>query len=274
MVFLIAFTIISYFHVDFIPVLQDSSEIVTANKALQLKDLNDYDYQHVVKIEMEHSFGSGVIIAPDLILTNYHVLYQTEENKKAENPNYKIKVLVSGENKANYTASLVNRFPLYKEAERLLTKDRFNLTAYYSDIAILKLDRPIISAKIKKLPSKPIDLDYFKKQTIQTAGYPGTVQNKDVTVLSVYGAKGPVKSVKTIFNRPTFMLETEVAGGMSGSPVIVDNKVVGLINSSRTEFNGEFKLQGFASGLLFDQETLDKIRQTAAEQSDYAYFLE
>jgi V8-like Glu-specific endopeptidase len=184
-----------------------------------------YPYDTVVRItgvlDGVEWFGSGVLIAPDEVLTASHVVYHQGEGTISEitvTPGYNDATAPYSSATANY----IHYFPV-QDADDLISEVQSQ-----DDIAVLHLTTSFSSLGTMGLLS-----DYAGGQ-VNVTGYP----------VSANGAQ--VQSTQTVVQDPLYTLldGTAIGQGSSGGPVWVDGsagpQVVGVVSSGSLGGPGYF----------------------------------
>lgn len=205
---------------------QSESSVVSSNLEAIIGEDNQYKvldtqaspYQAVVHLELHFNAGiadgTGVLIAPDLVLTVAHNVFLRSSGEWAN------KVIVTpaknGETApyGSFTGKHFYMFRNYPTAKGVERRE--------NDVAIIKLDTPVAT----EVGYLPLATDVSETENLQIAGYPADTESK---FGYMYTAFGPISSMtdKTV----THLVDTE--RGNSGSPILNSSlQVVGLQSSA------------------------------------------
>lgn len=213
--------------------------IVGRDDQYRIKNTKVNPYRKVVRLYMKYSdgtyVGSGTLIAPDLVLTAAHNVYNTSTRKWASKV-----VAVPGQNGnstpyGTYTASNYFILRKYKMAGS-------NAAQFQQDVAVVKLSRKV-SSKVGYLG---VSTGGYTGQRVQVTGYPSYSASKSDYMYTMFGKLG-----RRDGNLFYYTIDTE--GGQSGGPVLNNkNQVVGVhvlshsyrYNRNKSDYNGARRVDG------------------------------
>jgi V8-like Glu-specific endopeptidase len=166
-------------------------------------------------------FGSGFLIAPNLVLTAAHVVYSTSTGLGSE-----VEV-TAGQGTASAvqtTGTVIGYNPI------VVNNSMENEQSAQTDFALVRLDQPITNFPTMSLAAG------FSGGTVTIAGYPAS-------------AAGEVSQTQTVTLDPNYamLIGTPTGQGSSGGPLWVDNssgtpEAVGMVTmgDTSTQYNVQF----------------------------------
>lgn len=192
--------------------------IIGEDNQFKITDTQTNPYQAIVHLELHFNQGiadgTGVLIAPNLVLTVAHNVFLRSSGEWAN----KIVVTPAKDGDVapygSYTAQHYYMFRNYPTARGIERRE--------NDVAIIKLDTPVPT----EVGYLPLATDVSETEILQVLGYPADTASK---FGYMYAAFGPISSMtdKTI----THLVDTE--RGNSGSPLLNStNQIVGLQSSA------------------------------------------
>ena len=193
------------------------------------------------------TMGTGFLVGPDALLTNYHVLRAVIENQSPANAvrfRFDYRVLANGVESQGILASLhptdwkIDDSP-YTEAEAKDKPDAANPTADQLDYALVKLDRPVGNE-----PLNPAAPDLLRGWITIPTTAPAITPNMPILILQHPNAE-PLKLafdtegvLKIYENGTRVRYATNTEGGSSGSPCFdVNWNLVALHHYGDPAFN-------------------------------------
>lgn len=176
-----------------------------SSKSFSTEDIVSMTEHAVVTVLAGDGVGSGFVVAPNIVATNYHVI--------ADDDGDRISCFfssASGDKRGPFAARLVAEEPK-------------------ADLALLRIECEV----------KPIQLadnaNFRRGQDVVAIGTPALFNGQDILPNAI--TRGVVSSQHDLFGEPRYQLSMAINPGNSGGPVIgLDGKVVGVVVSkSRTE---------------------------------------
>lgn len=188
--------------------------IIGRDDQFRVNNTKAFPYRTVVHLEMEYAdgayIGSGVLIAPNLVLTVAHNLYNQKTKTWARNV-----IATPGQSGAyqpygQYVASNYYILRTYKTEGQQIPSNY--------DIAVIRLNRNV-PASVGYLP---VSQSLRSGERVQIPGYPAAT---DAKVGDMYTSFGNITSLNSVLIE--HHVDTE--GGNSGSPILnARNEVVGV----------------------------------------------
>lgn len=152
----------------------------------------------VVRIKDGYAYGTGFIVASDLILTNYHVI---ADGSDVVSKNIEIETYAGETMRATYVSGDAR-----------------------ADVALIKTEKPIKNAAIAKLASEPTRIG----EPVVTIGHPSSNKAWTATV-GVYYTSEP-----NLYNVESGLYSLPSIGGVSGSPIFnMQGEVVAMVYGAR-----------------------------------------
>lgn len=229
---------------------------------IEAKDIENSKYNLVVPITRRDKnnskiyCGTGFIVGPNTVLTNKHIT-DTDPDDHILNPEKELFVEL---NKNGTTTTF--------EIDKIIPFD--NTDGVYG-IEGINVDLSVIQVKPKDGKNLSDSFGSFEiaaleeiqkikvGDTIEYAGYPMLKQPDlfyDVAVITtLYGSTKPtIDNTDTIFLHNTIFFNSITESGHSGSPILKDNKVVGIVWGAHAE-------KGIGYAHLFNEVSLDFINK-------------
>lgn len=219
--------------------------IVGADNQYRIKNTKANPYRKVVRLYMQYPdgvyVGSGTMIAPNLVLTAAHNVYNIDTDKWAS----KVSVVPAQNGGSRpygtYTAS---NYYVLRDYKSISGRNQFQ-----QDVAVVRLSRNVSSS----VGYLPISTGGHVGQRVQVTGYPSYSRSKSNYMYTMFGNIGQRDG-----NVFYYTIDTE--GGQSGGPVLNSkNQIVGVHVSSYSrvgspantaEFNGARRVDGDVQHLI------------------------
>lgn len=166
--------------------------------------------------------GTGVMIAPDLVLTAAHNIYSVGLGQWSQEV---IVTPAQNDGEAPYGTYLGSRLFMFKAYQ-----NEVNDSVYSYDLAVIQLSEPVDS----QVGFLPVSREFAAGTQIQIAGYPTFTASK---IGFMYAMWGGISSLNgTLIN---YKIDTE--SGQSGSPVLNEkNEIVGIHIKGFVDKNGDY----------------------------------
>lgn len=202
-------------------ILEDRNTALAAYQAKVLETTPESDprFEHVVKIMTTTGFGSGFYVAPDIIMTNWHVV-----------------------NDSHYVEMM--RFDKSETFGRVLVKDA-------------RLDLALVQVQARGKPVVWFEGDSFPLgSTVEAIGHP---RGLDFSVnRGVVSAIRALPNIQDVGGDDVLFIQTDAAinPGNSGGPLFLDGRVVGVNTWGRGDSTGLNFSVHFSEAAKFIEENM------------------
>lgn len=200
----------------------DAAAIEPGSKPLDQKNLLKLLNSMTVLVITPNALGSGIVVAPNLVLTNRHVVEEAKERNATQGQNEGQNIVVMSKSAA---------FALQAKVVATSENSDFNR----EDFALLSVDGRLPPVA-PQLAAEPQPLD-----RVIAAGYPGTVISNDQNFLKLMkGGAGDAPDlvlssgiINTVQNSdsavPVIVHTADIAPGSSGGPLVNScGQIVGI----------------------------------------------
>ncbi|MGT2910411.1 trypsin-like serine protease [Streptococcus cameli] len=193
--------------------------IIGKDDQYRVKNTKAFPYRTVVHLEMEYDdgtyVGSGVMIAPNLILTVAHNVYNQRTKKWAKS--------VTAAPARNGGETPYGKFEAANYYVLRTYTTEGNVVPSNYDIAVIKLTKNVPSS----VGYLPISKTVSRNERLQVPGYPAYTSSKARYMHTSFGKADGISSKQI-----SHTVDTE--GGNSGSPILnAKNQVVGVHSAGR-----------------------------------------
>lgn len=224
--------------------VSDPARVFGTDDRVRIDNTSNSPYRQTVQIYArfgnEYQGGSGVLIAPNKVLTATHVLRHKETGRWAEVAIVIPGKITSSEPYGRRKGSTYHLLTAYYNDSSLT----YTTVQMKEDIAIITLDTPFPPA----VGHLPVSTDMFANQKIQVIGYPASKLAEDVGKHGyMYAASGPILEVQDKVIR----YQVDMTPGHSGGPVLdTSNNVIAINVAENPHQNTARRIDGQAIELI------------------------
>lgn len=237
----------------------------------QIREAHISENNSIVKVEISYyendgqlysTPGTGVLIAPNVILTNYHVAYPNGPHYRYQDLRMRINHdYTMADNTATPPYQYIPLSNIYSFDDghgSTLTLNNFTGSAEFDFVAIV-LPHAITNTRISPLPKTQYTQDHLRYINTQVMGYPyernGALLDGDL--------KKSLGRFISIESDNTFTSTNEIQPGMSGSPLIYNNQTIGIFNSSINDNS--------AGGYIYSQAKINRLLEIVRRHNPEFY---
>lgn len=227
--------------------------IVGKDNQYRIRNTKVNPYRKVVRVYMQFPgggsyVGSGTMIAPDLVLTAGHNVYDINKDRWAS----KVQVVpAQNGNSAPYGTYTASNYFILRDYKTVSSANQFQY-----DVAVIKLSR-----KVSGVGYLPISKGGHVGQRVQVPGYPSYSSSKDGYMYTMFGNI-------TQRERNLFLFPMDTEAGQSGGPILNSKNQIVAVNVLSRKYNYMSSNRAIANGARrVDSDVVRLIKQARSGYS-------